>query len=309
MHPILVQIGDFFIGTYGLFVALGLLVGLFVSDRRAQRNGVDRNLILDLALIGVVAGIVGARLTYILVNFRAFLDDPAGHIFTRQGFVFGGGMILAVIICVIYVWRKGERVWKVADIIAPAIPLGHGIGRIGCFFAGCCWGGVCEVPWAVTFPKVIGPGGERMGFVYEEHLHAGLIGPEAQRSLPVHPVQLYESLGLILLSVALFWLWKRRRFEGQIFLAYLLAYPVIRFFLEFFRGDSERGVYGPFSTSQYLSLGVFVIALGFWFANLSNRPLPAVENLPKDPDTEPQPETHTIANGGRKRRKRQGQTR
>lgn len=272
MHPVLFEIHGFVIATYGLFVALGLLVGLIVSDRMARRHGVDRNIVLDLALIGVVAGILGARLTFIAVNFEDFTRSPMDYIFTRQGFVFGGGMIAAVFASIVYLRRKKAGVWRVADVIAPAIPLGHGIGRLGCFSAGCCWGGRCELPWAVTFPRVTGPNGQPMGFVYEQHLHEGWIGPDAIRSLPVHPVQLYEAFSLFLLSAVLFYMWRRRRFEGQIFLIYLLAYPVIRFVLEHFRGDAERGIYGFFSTSQYMSMAVFGAAAVLWFMRWNKAP-------------------------------------
>jgi len=299
MHPILIQIGDFFIGTYGLFVALGLLAGLFASDRMARRHNVDRNLILDLALLGIVAGIVGARFLYILVNFEDFLKTPMDYILTRQGFVFGGGMIFAVLASIFYIRRKKECVWKVADVIAPAIPLGHGIGRLGCFFAGCCWGGTCELPWAVRFPKVVTTGGEHIGFVYEQHLAREWIAPTATHSLPVHPVQLYESFSLFLLSAILFWAWRRRRFPGQIFLLYLLGYPVIRFTLEYFRGDAERGIYGLFSTSQYLSIAVFLGAILLWLVIKDRR----IEPAPADDKPSPEPET-VPPNANSRRRKR-----
>lgn len=286
MHPILFEIGDFFIGTYGLFVALGLLAGLFVSNWMARKNAVDPNVILDLALIGVVSGIIGARLTYISVNFEDFLRQPMAYVFTRQGFVFGGGMIFAVVAAIIYLRKKKERVWKVADVIAPAIPLGHGIGRIGCFMAGCCWGKRCELPWGVQFPKATDPSGNPMGFAYVQHLEEGWIDPSALQSLRVHPVQLYEALILFVLSAILFFVWRKRKFSGQVFLTYLLAYPIIRFVLEYFRGDLDRGIYGWFSTSQYLSLGVFVAAIVIWMI-IRNRPieetaLPVLEDSDKE---------------------------
>jgi len=280
MHPILFQVGGFFIGTYGLFAALGLLIGVFTAAWRAKKNGLDENLILDLAFIGIVAGLLGSRLTYILINFGDFLAtftdpdrSPFEYIFTRQGFVFAGGMLFGALAGIALLRQRRAPVWHTIDCIAPAIPLGHAFGRIGCFSAGCCWGKICHLPWAVSFPAVYGPKGQPMSFVYEDHLRQGLIPPGARRSLPVHPVQLYEAAALAAIFVFLVWLWRRRRFEGQIFLAYLFAYAAARFLLEFFRGDASRGVLLGVSASQYISVGVFLLAVFFW-RQRRNIPLP-----------------------------------
>jgi phosphatidylglycerol:prolipoprotein diacylglycerol transferase len=301
MHPILFEIGNFFVGTYGLFVALGLLTGVWISCWRARRNGVDDNLILDLAFVGFVAGMLGARLTYILVEWEgvaaAFRHPDRSvwreYILIRQGFVYAGGMILAVGAAVWLIRRRGASLWRVADCIAPAIPLGHGLGRVGCFFAGCCWGSPCELPWAVSFPKVIGPRGEVLGMTHQYHLYEGWISADATHSLPVHPIQLYEALALFGLFLILTWLWRRRRFEGQVFLAYLLIYPVARFGLEYFRGDPERGIYFGLSSSQHISIVVLVLGLVFW---VKRRGLP----LPQEEERKPESE------GGGQKRKRGG---
>ncbi|MCX7016134.1 MAG: prolipoprotein diacylglyceryl transferase [Candidatus Sumerlaeota bacterium] len=294
MHPILIRFGNFFIGTYGLFAAIGLLTGVFTAARRAKRNELDENMVLDLAFIGIVAGLIGARLTYIGIEYKDFIASltdpnrsPWEYILTRQGFVFGGGMIAGALAGAWFLRRRGAPVWHTADCLAPSFALGHAFGRLGCFSAGCCWGKVCRLPWAVTFPKVVSPRGEPMGFVYEDHLERGWIPPTATRSLPVHPTQLYEAAALALIFLALVWLWRRRRFEGQIFIAYMALYSAARFIIEFFRGDGERGMLLGLSTSQWIAMAAIGLAVWLWRAR---RDLPLPYRAPvKTPAAEPAP--------------------
>ncbi len=309
MHPILVQFGHFFIGTYGFFVAAGLLIGLFAASKLAKRHGVDPNLITDIVFLGVVLGILGARITYILVNFGDFSStfsdpnrSPMEYILSRQGFVFGGGIILAIAGSVLYIRRKKQRLWLVADVFAPAMPLGHAIGRIGCFFAGCCWGKVCSLPWAVRYPNTIGPNGEELGFAFQQQVMKGWIPETAHLTKPIHPVQLYESAALFVLAALLSYAWRKRRFEGQIFLLYLMGYPIIRFLDEFLRGDDDRGFYGWFSVSQYLSIGAFVIGIVLWVV-LRHRKVAINETTFEDASAQ-SPATEMAVSGEKRRRKR-----
>ncbi len=296
MHPILFTIGDFYVGTYGLFVALGLLLGIFVASRFAKKNGVDENLILDLAFVCVLAGGVGARLTYIIVEWDDFLETPWNYIFSRTGFVFAGGLIAGALAGVWYLRRRKAPVWLVCDIAATGMPLAHALGRIACFFSGCCFGSICDLPWAISFPKVIDPQGNAIG-VHAYHADDGIVSWSAERSAAVHPTQLYEFGALVLIFLAILWIWRRRKFEGQILLAYLLLYSIARFIIEFYRGD-PRGAGAGLSTSQWISIAMFVFAAVF-YAKRFRTPIP---ERPVEPA--PAPEANGNQTSRKKKRRR-----
>jgi phosphatidylglycerol:prolipoprotein diacylglycerol transferase len=298
MHPILFTIGDFYIGTYGLFVALGLLAGIFVATRFAKKNGVDENLILDLAFVCVLAGGIGARLTYIIVEWDGFLDAPKDYIFSRTGFVFAGGLITGAVAGVWFLRRREAPVWLVCDVAATGMPLAHALGRIACFFSGCCFGATCDLPWAVTYPKVVDPQGNEMG-VHAYHAMDKLISWDAARSLPVHPTQLYEAGALLLIFLAVLWIWRSRKFEGQILLVYLLLYSIARFIIEIYRGD-PRGTYSGISTSQWISVAMFVFAIAF-YAKRFRIPIP---ERPAEPVPDAEPGDNAGASQSKKKRRR-----
>lgn len=177
---------------------------------------------------------------YVIVEYRYFLAHPIEiFMFWKGGLVFYGGLILGTVTAVVYLKKKGLPLWKTADLLAPSIAIGQGIGRWGCFFAGCCYGVPTDVPWAVTFsdPSSLAPLG-----------------------IALHPTQIYLSLNALVIFLVLIWLSKKKSFDGQIIWAYGILYAVGRFVIEYFRGD-DRGyaVDEVFSTSQFL--GLFV--LGF----------------------------------------------
>lgn len=287
MHPILFKIGNFPVATYGVMIVIGLLAGIALAVTLGRRRGVDKNFFYDLAFVGMFSGFVGARLFSVALGMRDYLDVPGHSLFTgdamsymgamllsRTGFVFMGGFIVSMITGLWFIRRRGMPILEVGDMIAPAVALGHAFGRIGCFFAGCCHGFACGDPnaphWAeklcVQYPLISGPDGqpsEMFNFAYQTQIHQGLLGRGAAAPLPIFPVQLLESAGNFTIALTLFFLWKRRKFSGQIFAAYLCAYAVLRFILEYFRGDVERGLWlgGLFSTSQILCLGSFMVGL------------------------------------------------
>lgn len=269
MHPILFYITDtFYISTYGLLVVMGLAAGLGLAIRRAQKTGFDPNLVVDVALVGVLAGFVGGRAVFILTNWPDFMAAPGAYLFSRSGFVFLGGLISGVVA----VWwmlrrRMPATMWAFGDVVAPALPLGHMFGRLGCFFTGCCHGGVCEGPLGVRFPEVLNRQGEEIGsMAFLTHKYGGLLEPGAQWSLPVWPSQLFEAGANLLICLALLTLFSRRRFDGQIILLYGALYAIARFLIEFLRGDAERGVFfgGHISTSQIIVLLAFPALLAIW---------------------------------------------
>jgi len=267
MHPILFRIGRFDIACYGPLIAIGILLGVFVAVRRARKIGVNEELVLDLAFFGVIVGFVGARFFFILNDLKGFFADPWPYIFSRQGYVFFGGLIFAAAFAIWYVRRKKSDPWQVADVLAPSIPLAHTFGRFGCFASGCCYGRVCPAgweSWGVRFPKVTDPytGDVIFSFSYLDHLSRGWIGPEATHSLPIFPVQLYEAGANFLIFLGLTWLWRRRRFRGQIIAAYLAAYGTVRFLLEFIRGDYDAPMFGGLLQRGQISQAICLAGIG-----------------------------------------------
>ena len=231
MYPILFKIGKLSLYTYGLFVALGFISGILVARHEAKRLQEDRDQIMDLCFYVLIAAIVGSRLFYVFTNFNMFISDPL-EIFRiwNGGLVFYGGFVLALITAIIYVQKTGMSLFKTSDIMAPALAIGHTIGRIGCFFAGCCYGKACDLPWAVTFtnPDSLAP-----------------------VNIPLHPTQLYAAATNLVIFIFLWMLRSRKKFDGQIFWVYVLLYGIARSVLESFRGDFRGDlVFGILSISQ-----------------------------------------------------------
>jgi phosphatidylglycerol:prolipoprotein diacylglycerol transferase len=316
MHPVLFQIGDFVIGTYGLLIVVGLLSGLWSISRLARRRGgMPIDFFYDLLFLVLIAGFLGARLTFIALNWGSFLQHPAAMIFSRQGFVFLGGFVAAVAAAVWYTRRRGLPILEVADLVAPGLVLGHAFGRIGCFLAGCCFGMVCTPEThpalahiSVSYPVVHDAHGEiseMFNFAYITQVLDRELSPTATRSLPMVPAPLMESAGNFMICILLLWLWRRRVFSGQIAAAYLSLYSVLRFGLEFWRGDADRGLFlnGALSTSQIICIVTLAggIALWLWRRGRGVQEIPVgVEDGPEQPD-DPSPTSKTRS--GRRRRK------
>ncbi|MFZ5569214.1 MAG: prolipoprotein diacylglyceryl transferase [Thermodesulfobacteriota bacterium] len=243
MFPILIKIGPFTLYTYGLMIAIGILVAVMVARSEARRKSMDPDKIADLAFYLVIAGVVGARLFYVATNPRLFMADPL-EVFRiwNGGLVFYGAFITALIVCLVYLKKNRMPVWKVTDIFAPAVAIAHVFGRLGCFCAGCCYGKVCSLPWAVTFsnPDTL----------------ARPIG------VGLHPTQLYDAINNLVIF-SLLWLFRRRmKFDGQLFWIYILLYGVNRSVIETFRGDF-RGefIWGVFSISQVIGSSLALLAM------------------------------------------------
>lgn len=279
MHPVLFTLpigGGFPIHIYGVMGALGFLSALIFITRESRRHDLDPDIMTNLAVGAVLAGLVGSRLLFVILNWKYFDGDPWAIINLRDGgLVFLGGVIGALGFCVAYVRAKGLSVLNLGDIVLPGLALAQSLGRVGCLSAGCCHGRPTTLPWGITFdPTGVGP--------LEPGVH-------------YHPVQVYESTAYLLLFVALAWLLSRRRFHGQVFLAYFIAYGVLRFSLELLRGDPERGFVlegllgpGTLSTSQAICIAMFVPA-ALAYAWLSRR-------APPDEGGSPRP---AVAGGGR----------
>ncbi|MCM2279111.1 MAG: prolipoprotein diacylglyceryl transferase [Oligoflexia bacterium] len=244
MHPLLFEIGPVPVHTYGVLVALGFLGGLLLNRHLASRSGIDPDRMVDLSFWGMLVGFLGARVLFMITRIGDFLADPLAIFRVWEGgLVFWGGPIAVFFFCLWYLRRHRLPFWKIADIGVCGLVVGHILGRFGCLGAGCCYGKATGTDFGIR-------------------LHNELVD-RALRGVPLHPVQLYEAFALAILLVGLLWVFRRKRVDGQVFLTYAIAYPVLRSVIEEFRGDSIRGfvIEGMLSTSQFVSALVFVAAL------------------------------------------------
>lgn len=233
----LFSIGPVVIHGYGLMIALGFLLCVIMAMYRAKKYELNSEAVLDIALFGIVAGFLGSKLLFVIVEFPAFLKNPM-QILGSEGFVVYGGVIAGVLAGVIYCRVKKLEFFKYFDLAAPSIALAQGFGRIGCFLAGCCYGRETDSVFGVTFP-------------------AGSMAPAGVKLIPT---QLLSSAGDFIVVLILILFHKRSRHTGDVGALYMLLYGVGRFVLEFFRSD-DRGTVGILSTSQAISIAVVIGAV------------------------------------------------
>ena len=249
MYPILVEIGSLKLYTYGLFLALGFITAIWFTKRNARFYGISDQTVSDLFFTILVAAIVGARLLYVGINFDAYRGNLLEMFkIWNGGLVFFGGFISAFFAAFVFLKMRKMDIWKTADILAPGLALGHAVGRFGCFFAGCCYGKTCDLPIAVRFSH-----------------------PESLAPLNVllHPTQLYMVGTNFFIFLMLLAIQKRKRFDGMVFLSYLMLYSVFRAVVEYFRGDFRGDFIFEFlSLSQGIGLVVSCVALGFMVVKL-----------------------------------------
>jgi len=259
MFPDLIDLGFLHLKTYGACMATGFLLCWCLVEKLSGRKDLS-NLLLSL----MVSGVVGSRVAYVIEHWQAeFAMNPSQIIRVDQGgLMFYGGFILATIVFFVWCGIRKEHPLTLVDLLAAVIPLGHAFGRIGCFFYGCCYGRDSDAWCAVTFPA-----GSPSWF---EH---------GRRLVSVLPTQLFEAAALLGLFAVLMYVWFRfssRR--GLVFGVYLIGYAVIRFGIEYLRGDPRAAV-GPFSISQTISLGMIVLgALFVWGSGRWRGALPAEEH-------------------------------
>ena len=220
-------------------MACAFLAGLWTATRRARLVNVSGDVIADVTLWLMGGGIIGARIVYVTTYWKQeFADQPFSEVFMIQhgGLVYYGGLIGAAVAGIFYLAWKKLPVWKIADILAPSIALGSVFGRIGCLLNGCCYGRACDLPWAIHFP-----------LDHETHGAA------------VHPTEIYDALLNLILYVFLAWLFRRKKFDGQIFATYLIIYAVFRSIAEYFRGDYPTDhVHAGLTSAQLVSVPIFV---------------------------------------------------
>jgi phosphatidylglycerol:prolipoprotein diacylglycerol transferase len=252
MRPTLFSIGSgahsLPIHSYGLLIAVGVVLGVALAVRRGSSVGIATGASLDLTFYAIVTGLLGARVAYVLLHAGEYArlcggaglprsvgqtvsDCTAALRFWQGGLVFLGGALLAALVILLFARRQGLGLGNVADVLAPSVSLAHVFGRLGCFMAGCCYG----KPWAAGahFPPD--------SVAYSELLTRRVIFAGAECTPGLHPTQLYEAAGEVVIFVGLLWLWRRRKFPGAVALAYAGAYGVLRFLLEILRDDMVRG--------------------------------------------------------------------
>ena len=258
---------DYPVATYGVLLATAMVTAMWVGVRNAAKDGLDRDRAYNVAIATIGASMIGSKL--LLVITEPDLLEPSRLLskeFWGSGGVYFGGFVAALLGSMFFAWSFSLPWWRLADAFAPAIALGQAIGRLGCFAAGCCWGTACSMPWAVEFPR------------------AAREVTGVPSGVPLHPVQLYESLLALGIFAALTWLRRRRSFTGEVVLAYLALYSAARFALEFWRDDPRGDVLGVttatgLSTSQLISVacGATGLALLAFYRSRARRERPDAE--------------------------------
>ena len=239
MHKILFSIGPFTVYSYGFLVALAFLTVTLLVVRRAEKIGLERNSVLDLMLAVLIGGAIGGRLLFVILNWKDFMGEPLRMFMINEGgMAFHGSLIGGFIGGAVIVKLKKLPFWRTADLVSMYAPLGHAIGRIGCFLNGCCYGAVTDSRFGVIFP-----------------------GDAARRI----PAQLYSSFCLVLLFIALRLMAGEKHFAGFIFSMYIMLYSVYRFFIEFLRDDNPA-IFLNLTLSQVISVALFGIGAVLFLA-------------------------------------------
>jgi phosphatidylglycerol:prolipoprotein diacylglycerol transferase len=247
VHPIAFKLGTWPIHWYGILVAFGFVAGLWTASRRSPRYGLKPEQVADAGPWMILGALLGARGLYVATYWKeSFAGQPWKEIFMVQhgGLIFYGGFIGACAALMIYCRLRRVPIWRLADALAPSIALGYVFGRLGCLMNGCCYGRQCDLPWAITYPRGVIPG-------------------QSELTAPVHPTQIYDSLLNLALYLFLAWLYRRRKFDGQVFAAYMICYAFIRSVVERFRGDyTSDHIYGGFLTpAQLVSVGILTAGI------------------------------------------------
>ncbi len=250
MFPKLFSYGSFVLPTYGVLVAVGFIAGLMVAVRLASEAGLEKGKIFNLGVAVSLGGIFGAKVFLIAQDWDYYRQHP-GDIFSfstlQSGGIFYGGLIVALAVGYWYVRRSGLPFLRTADAFAPGIALGHGIGRLGCFSAGCCWGKPTEFFWGVTFTNP-----------YSHEVVGVPLG------IALHPTQLLESAAELIIFSFLYFQYRRKRFDGQTLGGFLLLYPAARFVIEFARDHSASAWLWSRVLSDAQGLSLVLMAVGVW---------------------------------------------
>src|SRR5258707_23984 len=261
------SIGHLSLHTYAVLLAIAFTTGLWVAGRQPKAAGLEPARVTDMAVYVLIAGLVGAKVLLVVVEWGYYAHNPRELLSILQsGGVFYGGLIGAFPVGWWYGGKHALPPWRTADVLAPAVAIGQAIGRLGCFAAGCCYGRPAEVPWAVTF---------------RDSYASRTVGTPLDT--PLHPTEIYEAIACLAIFFLLARIARRKRFDGQVTLAYVLLYAIARFVIEIYRGDAVRGsvLGGWLSTSQFIAiLMVIAVAVGLPFLARRNRLTPPPRPAP-----------------------------
>lgn len=248
--------------SYGFMLMVAFLVAISIARWRARKEGIDPNKITDLGIYLVCAGILGARLFFII----QFFDDYKNNLFSifkiyEGGLVYYGGLFTGIITLFLYVKKHHLPFLKIIDVVIPSAALGLGFGRIGCFLNGCCFGKIApHIPWAMHFPRTLDKTGMVDGspaFLHQYEL--GLVHLSDMHTLPIHPTQLYSFLSDVALFFILSAFFRFRNRNGEVLLLFGIIYSVIRFCMELLRGDNPL-LFNFFTVAQIISIGMFIVS-------------------------------------------------
>ncbi len=239
MYPDLLTIGPVTLHTYGLFVAIGFFVGLMIAVRLGKIEGISAQQIMDMGFVIILSSIIGSRALYVLINASYYRKSPLDILkIWEGGLVFSGGVIGVVLTMVWYIKKHNLSLGKIADLWAPAAAIGQAFGRIGCFMAGCCYGKPTDLEWGVVF-------------THPNSLARPL-------NVPLHPTQIYSSISGFIILIILLFLYSKRKFEGQVFLWFLILHSTARLAIERFRGD-DRGILLGSNMSMTQMVAIFIL--------------------------------------------------
>ncbi|MGA2005122.1 MAG: prolipoprotein diacylglyceryl transferase [Terriglobales bacterium] len=266
MFPRLFHFGSFYLPTYGVLVASGVLLGLWISVRNSEKQGISGDDAWNLGIYMVLAGIIGAKILYVINDWSSYANNWR-EIFSintlQAGGVFSGGLLAALAVGAWYMRTHHMPPLRTMDAFAPGLAFGHVLGRFGCFSAGCCYGKPTDHFWGVTFTNPL----------------AHLVS-ETPLGVRLQPTQLIEAAAEFFNFVLLMWLLKRKKFDGEVFALFMILYGVERFFIEFLRGDEGRGeVFGGLmSGTQLIAIGLVIIGGFIWWlrSGVASKPQPVV---------------------------------
>ena len=249
---------------YGFMMVVGFLTATLLAVNHAKYIGMNPGIIWDLMLWLLIPGLIGARTFYVFqYSDRVFNGVPGRNpivsllALSDGGLVFYGSVIGGTVGGWIFCRHRRIRPLLLGDLVAPSLFVGSGFGRIGCFLYGCCYGGACDLPWAVRFPPD--------SLTYQVQMQEGVIAPGALSTTPLHPTQIYSSLLAFVLAGILVWFFRQRRFEGFVVGMTLTLYPINRFILEFIRKDEHGQLGTSLTISQLISIALFIIGITLLF--------------------------------------------
>jgi phosphatidylglycerol:prolipoprotein diacylglycerol transferase len=270
MYPVLLKLGPITLHMYGLMIAVGFLTALYLMQREARRVDVDPNAISEVGFWALLVGVVGSRLLHIIMYSEGYSwSDPLGWInLTRGGLVFQGALPAVFLYTYIAFRRRGISFLKVCDIVLPYVPLGQAFGRVGCIFYGCCFGARAEgLWWGIRFPAGSPAHASHLGGVNG-------LPYDAAYSYAVHPTQLYSAFGLFVITGVLILMNLRfKPFVGFSIATYFLLYGILRFIVEFFRGDGNpTGLgFGVLTNQQVFCVVMVLVSLVFFAYGLRGK--------------------------------------